>query len=68
MAINDEHALRVLKNIRESNAPEIPEQLLRGCYDLYKQLQFETDMASAHSKTRNLVTEYVEQLMDRPEK
>lgn len=68
MAINDEHALRVLRNIRESKAPEMPEQLLRGCYELYKQLQFETDMASAHSKTRTLVTEYVDLIMDRPDK
>ena len=55
-----DHALDVLLAVRAQIAPELPEELLRHCYAIQKQFQFDRDEQLPIVHTRRLVEGFVE--------
>lgn len=55
-----DHALEVLLAVRARIAPELPEELLRQCYAIQKQFQFDRDEQLPLVRTRRLVEGFVE--------
>jgi hypothetical protein len=55
-----DHALEVLLAVRAQVAPELPEALLRQCYAIQKQFQFDRDEQLPIVHTRRLVENFVE--------
>jgi hypothetical protein len=55
-----DHGLDVLLAVRASVAPELPEELLRHCYAIQKQFQFDRDEQLPIVHTRRLVEGFVE--------
>jgi len=55
-----DHALEVLLAVRAQVAPELPEELLRQCYAIQKQFQFDRDEQLPIVRTRRLVENFVE--------
>jgi hypothetical protein len=56
----EDHALAVLLAVRAQIAPDLPESLLRQCYAIQKQFQFDRDEQLPIVHTRRLVEGYVE--------
>lgn len=55
-----DHALEVLLAVRAQVAPELPEELLRQCYAIQKQFQFDRDEQLPIVRTRRLIEGFVE--------
>lgn len=55
-----DHALDVLLAVRAQFAPELPEELLRHCYAIQRQFQFDRDEQLPIHHTRRLVEGFVE--------
>lgn len=55
-----DHALAVLLAVRAQIAPDLPDNLLRQCYAIQKQFQFDRDEQLPIVHTRRLVEGYVE--------
>jgi hypothetical protein len=60
----EDDALDILLAIRERTAPECPEDLLRQCYLVQRQFQFDRDEQLPLVHTRRLVETYVEREME----
>lgn len=61
----EDHALAVLLEVCEHIAPELPEDLLRQCYAVQKQFQFDRDEQLPLVHTRRLIEGYVEREAER---
>jgi hypothetical protein len=59
-AERDDHGLAVLLAVRAEIAPELPEHLLRQCYAIQRQFQFDRDEQLPLVHTRKLIEGYVE--------
>jgi hypothetical protein len=59
-AAGADHAVDVLLAVRAQIAPEISEELLRQCYAIQKQFQFDRDEQLPIVRTRRLVEGFVE--------
>jgi hypothetical protein len=55
-----DHALEVLLEVRSKVAPECPEELLRQCFKIQRQFQFDRDDELPLVHTRRLVEGFVE--------
>lgn len=60
VAVGADHALDVLLAVRAQIAPDLPEELLRQCYAIQKQFQFDRDEQLPLVHTRRLVEGFVE--------
>lgn len=59
-AAGADHALDVLLAVRAQIAPELPEEVLRQCYAIQKQFQFDREEQLPIVHTRRLVEGFVE--------
>lgn len=59
-SVGPDHALEVLLAVRAQVAPELPEDLLRQCYEIQKQFQFDRDEQLPIVRTRRMVESLVE--------
>jgi hypothetical protein len=61
----EDHALAVLLEVRTRVAPDLPEDLLRQCYAIQKQFQFDRDEQLPVVHTRKLIEAHVEREAER---
>jgi hypothetical protein len=60
----EDNALAILEKIRNANSPDLSQAVLRQCYEIQKQYQYESDPSLAMNDFQRLIENEIARQMD----